>query len=133
MKGWCKLLLAVSVLLIGYGCCTNVQSPAFKCGPSCETEQLVLRNTQFNHKTVANLMVGMPLPEFEGLYGPPDRSSANTLESKANTSFKNIIYEYDMGKHADAHYPDMFGVNKFYFNAEVDPPTLNRWDLDYVY
>ncbi len=92
-----------------------------------------MRNTQFNHKTVTLLRTGMPLAEFESIFGPPDRSSGNTLESKAVSALRNMVYEYDMGKHADAHYPDVFGVNKIYFNLETVPPVVERWDLDYVY
>ncbi len=63
----------------------------------------------------------MQLPEFESIFGPPDRSSSNTLEAKVATAVKQMVYEYDMGKHLDAHYPEVFGVNKFYFNIETDP------------
>ena len=128
MKIYCKLF-ALLVLLIGYGCCSN---PHFKCG-SNEPDPVVLRNTQFNHKTVGQIKIGMPLSEFEELFGPPDKSSANTLDAKASSALKHIVYEYDMGKHPDAQYPEMFCVNKFYFNAEAEPVTLLRWDIDYVY
>ncbi|MEM5789432.1 MAG: hypothetical protein AAGU11_19135 [Syntrophobacteraceae bacterium] len=123
----------LALLLIGnYGCCTNAQAPLFRCGP-VSGEPEILRNTQFNHLTVLKVRSGMPLNEFESIFGPPDRSSSNTLESKVTTSIRQLVYEYDMGKHPNAHYPAMFNVNKFYFNADQDPPVLNRWDIDYVY
>jgi len=126
-------LLAVVILFISYGCCTNAQAPFFRCGPDHSQEPEIVRNTQFNHQTVTRLKTGLPLDEFETIFGPPDRSSSNTLESKVVTPVRQLVYEYDMGRHPDSPYPTMFHVNKFYFNAENDPPTLNRWDIDYVY
>ncbi|MFZ2447683.1 MAG: hypothetical protein WAW37_15105 [Syntrophobacteraceae bacterium] len=129
MKAYLRLFPAL-ILLISFGCCSD--SGSFRC-TNTTAEPEIMRNTQFNHKTVIKLRMGMTLNEFEGVFGPPDRSSSNTLEAKVATAAKQMVYEYDMGKHPDAHYPEVFGVNKFYFNIESDPPALERWDIDYVY
>lgn len=132
MKAYSRMI-PVLFLLFSFGCCI---SPATWtcCGPTPTAASAeLMRNPQWNHKTILKLRMGMPLAEFEAVFGPPDRGSGNTMESKVVSTGKTMIYEYDMGKHADSLYPDIFKVNKVYFNMETDPPVVERWDLEYVY
>ena len=75
----------------------------------------------------------MKMGEIISIFGPPDRSSANTLESKVNMPFRELTFEYEMTQKPKAKYPEYIYINKFVFNAEQDPPVLKRWEIEFTH
>jgi len=122
-----KIIILLSILLIGLliGCeslyLESRRYPAFQKHP------------EFTTTNMLKIETGMTSTEVIEIFGPPDRTGAETYGSKTKNPWKALVFKYNMGPHPDGVFQTMDNINTFAFSDYLGVRYLEYWDLQLVH